>query len=263
MTGTARIVLIHATPRSPWRPSMTRSQENELRERLTTLGASLFARGLTTGTSGNLSVRVCDGWLMTPTNASLGTLDPDRLSKLDENGRHVGGDRPTKESLLHLALYRQRRDAGGIVHLHSTYAAAVSCMEGLDPVECVPPLTAYFAMRIADCPSSPTTGPVTRRWPPRSTTSPPVTTRSCLPTTGRSSAARLLNPRRRRSKSWRRRRSSSCSCAEYRLALSATKRSHNSTVVADLTSSWAASWARLPHRMADCHTRQQFLRGQR
>lgn len=134
---------------------ITKGHESQLRERLTTLGASLFARGLTTGTSGNLSVRVCDGWLMTPTNASLGTLDPDRLSKLDENGRHVGGDRPTKESLLHLALYRQRRDAGGIVHLHSTYAAAVSCMEGLDPVECVPPLTAYFAMRIGRLPLVP------------------------------------------------------------------------------------------------------------
>ncbi|MCQ8832068.1 3-oxo-tetronate 4-phosphate decarboxylase [Streptomyces malaysiensis] len=134
---------------------ITRSHESQLRERLTTLGASLFARGLTTGTSGNLSVRVSDGWLMTPTNASLGTLDPDRLSKLDENGRHVGGDRPTKESLLHLALYRQRRDAGGIVHLHSTYAVAVSCMDGLDPAGCLPPLTAYFAMRVGRLPLVP------------------------------------------------------------------------------------------------------------
>ncbi|MEV6133387.1 3-oxo-tetronate 4-phosphate decarboxylase [Streptomyces violaceusniger] len=133
----------------------TKSHESPLRERLATLGASLFARGLTTGTSGNLSVRVSDGWLMTPTNASLGTLDPDRLSNLDENGRHVGGDRPTKESLLHLALYRQRQDAGGIVHLHSTYAAAVSCMDGLDPAECVPPLTAYFVMRIGRLPLVP------------------------------------------------------------------------------------------------------------
>ncbi|WP_413798927.1 3-oxo-tetronate 4-phosphate decarboxylase [Streptomyces iranensis] len=133
----------------------TKSHEARPRERLATLGASLFARGLATGTSGNLSVRVSDGWLMTPTNASLGTLDPDRLSKLDENGRHVGGDRPTKESLLHLALYGQRPDAGGIVHLHSTYAAAVSCVDGLDPAECVPPLTAYFVMRIGRLPLVP------------------------------------------------------------------------------------------------------------
>lgn len=83
---------------------ITNGHEARPRERLAALGASLFARGLTTGTSGNLSVRVSDGWLMTPTNASLGTLDPDRLSKLDENGRHVGGDRPTKESLLHLVV---------------------------------------------------------------------------------------------------------------------------------------------------------------
>ncbi|MBD3007616.1 MULTISPECIES: 3-oxo-tetronate 4-phosphate decarboxylase [unclassified Streptomyces] len=134
---------------------ITNGHEARPRERLAALGASLFARGLTTGTSGNLSVRVSDGWLMTPTNASLGTLDPDRLSKLDENGRHVGGDRPTKESLLHLVLYRQRRDAGGVVHLHSTYAVAVSCMDGLDPAECVPPLTAYFAMRVGRLPLVP------------------------------------------------------------------------------------------------------------
>ncbi|WP_064455352.1 3-oxo-tetronate 4-phosphate decarboxylase [Streptomyces hygroscopicus] len=134
---------------------ITKSHESRQRERLATLGASLFARGLTTGTSGNLSVRVSDGWLMTPTNVSLGALDPERLSKLDDNGRHVGGDRPTKESLLHLVLYRQRGDAGGVVHLHSTYAAAVSCMDGLDPAECVPPLTAYFAMRVGRLPLVP------------------------------------------------------------------------------------------------------------
>ncbi|MFL4901674.1 3-oxo-tetronate 4-phosphate decarboxylase [Streptomyces sp. MMS24-I2-30] len=134
---------------------ITKAHEAGPRERLVALGASLFARRLTAGTSGNLSVRVSDGWLMTPTNASLGTLDPDRLSKLDESGRHVGGDRPTKESLLHLEMYKQRRDAGGIVHLHSTYAAAVSCMDGLDPAGCIPPLTAYFAMRVGRLPLVP------------------------------------------------------------------------------------------------------------
>src|SRR4051812_6319690 len=93
-----------------------------LRERIVSLGRSMFERGLTFGSSGNISVRIADGWLMTPTGVSLGRLDPARLSKLDAEGRLVDGDKPTKESMLHLALYRERPRAGAVVHLHATHS---------------------------------------------------------------------------------------------------------------------------------------------
>lgn len=124
-----------------------------LREKLCACGHSLFARGLTFGTSGNLSVRLPEGgWLMTPTNISLGDLDPARLSHLDENGRVVSGDAPTKEAFLHLSMYRKRPQCEAVVHLHSTHAVAVSCLCGLDASDCLPPLTAYYVMRIGRLP---------------------------------------------------------------------------------------------------------------
>ena len=124
-----------------------------LREKLCACGHSLFARGLTFGTSGNLSVRLPDGgWLMTPTNISLGDLDPARLSHLDETGRVVSGDAPTKEAFLHLSMYRKRPQCEAVVHLHSTHAVAVSCLCGLDVSDCLPPLTAYYVMRIGRLP---------------------------------------------------------------------------------------------------------------
>jgi len=129
--------------------------ESLVRERMVMTGQSLFNRGLTAGSSGNLSVRVDDGWLITPTNSSLGCLDPARISKVDRNGQLVSGDPPSKESFLHLAMYEQRPGDNGIVHLHSTYSAAVSCMAGLSPESCIPPLTAYFVMKVARLPLVP------------------------------------------------------------------------------------------------------------
>lgn len=124
-----------------------------LREKLCACAHSLFARGLTFGTSGNLSVRLPEGgWLMTPTNVSLGDLDPASLSHLDENGRVVSGDAPTKEAFLHLSMYRKRPQCEAVVHLHSTHAVAVSCLCGLDASDCLPPLTAYYVMRIGRLP---------------------------------------------------------------------------------------------------------------
>jgi ribulose-5-phosphate 4-epimerase/fuculose-1-phosphate aldolase len=96
-----------------------------------------------------------DGWLLTPTNASLGRLDPARLSKLDWDGRLQGGDAPSKEAFLHRAMYRERAGAGAIVHLHSTHSAAVSCMCGLNHDDCIPPLTPYFVMKIGRLPLLP------------------------------------------------------------------------------------------------------------
>lgn len=129
--------------------------EEALREQIAAFGRSIFERGLTAGSSGNLSVRLADGWLLTPTNSSLGRLDPRRLSRLDAEGGLVSGDPPSKESFLHLAVYRHRPSAQAIVHLHSTHAAAVSCLSGLDPDDCIPPLTAYFVMKIGRLPLVP------------------------------------------------------------------------------------------------------------
>ena len=127
-----------------------------LRERVCACGASLHRRGLTFGSTGNLSVRHPDGgWLMTPTNASLGELDPARLSRINAEGRPIGGDAPTKEAFLHRVMYAERVGAGAVVHLHSTHSVAVSCLHGLDPCDCLPPLTAYYVMRVGRLPLVP------------------------------------------------------------------------------------------------------------
>lgn len=124
--------------------------EAKLREQVCVLGKSMFDRGLTVGSSGNISVRTDDGWLMTPTNSCLGFLDPARLSKVDERGNLISGDKPTKESFLHLAVYAKRPTAGAIVHLHSTHSVAVSCLADVDLVQPIPPITAYYVMKIGD-----------------------------------------------------------------------------------------------------------------
>lgn len=125
------------------------SDESHLRESICRFGHSLFERGLTAGSSGNISVRLSDGgWLTTPTNSSLGFLDPARLSRLDADGHLVSGEAPTKELPLHLGLYATRRDAGAIVHLHSTHSVAVSMLPDVNPTDVLPPLTAYYVMRV-------------------------------------------------------------------------------------------------------------------
>ena len=131
------------------------ADEMRQREQIVEFGRSLFERGLSAGSSGNLSVRLEDGWLLTPTNASLGRLDPARLSKLDWDGKLVSGEPPSKEAFLHRAMYQQRSGAGAIVHLHSTHSAAVSCMCGLNRDDCIPPLTPYFVMKIGRLPLLP------------------------------------------------------------------------------------------------------------
>jgi ribulose-5-phosphate 4-epimerase/fuculose-1-phosphate aldolase len=122
--------------------------EEDTRVLLSELAASLFARGFSVGSAGNISVRLPDGYLMTPTNSSLGRLDPMKLSKLDTEFRHVGGDKPSKEVFMHRAFYQARDDAGAVVHLHSTQATAVSCLPDVDVSNPIPPLTPYFVMRV-------------------------------------------------------------------------------------------------------------------
>ncbi|HEU0221075.1 MAG TPA: aldolase [Paracoccaceae bacterium] len=122
--------------------------ETRLREEICRFGRSLFERGLTPGSSGNISLRLDDGgWLVTPTNASLGFLDPARLARLGPDGRLVSGDKPTKEIPLHAALYDTRAGARAILHLHSTHAVALSMLPEIDPRAALPPLTPYYLMR--------------------------------------------------------------------------------------------------------------------
>ena len=122
--------------------------ESRAREQIVMHGESLHARGFVPGSSGNISVRIDDGILVTPTNSCLGRLDPAKISKVDSEGRHVSGDAPSKEAFLHALMYGKRAGAAAVVHLHSTHAVAVSCCSDLDPDQPIPPLTAYYAMKI-------------------------------------------------------------------------------------------------------------------
>lgn len=122
--------------------------EAQARDDLVRFSRSLFARGYSVGSSGNISVAVEDGLLITPTNSCLGFLDPALISKLDRDGRHVAGDKPSKEVFLHRAFYDTRPGTGAVVHLHSTYATALSCLSDVDAEDCVPPLTPYVVMRV-------------------------------------------------------------------------------------------------------------------
>ncbi|MGI9473791.1 MAG: 3-oxo-tetronate 4-phosphate decarboxylase [Rubripirellula sp.] len=129
--------------------------EREVREQIVNRSRSLFERRFTHGSTGNVSVRLADGILITPTNSSLGSLDPDRISKVRFTGEHVSGDKPSKEAFLHLAMYRSRPQESAVVHLHSTWSVAVSCLADVDPTNVLPPITAYQVMRVGACPLVP------------------------------------------------------------------------------------------------------------
>ncbi|EWH08829.1 aldolase [Catenovulum agarivorans DS-2] len=118
------------------------------REQMVTLGKSMFDRGLTPGASANISIKVEEGFLMTPTGSCIGFLDAETLSLLDENGNLISGDKPSKEFILHKAMYDQRPDAGAVIHLHSTWSTALSCKADLNPDDVIPPLTPYLIMRL-------------------------------------------------------------------------------------------------------------------
>lgn len=123
--------------------------EAKLRESLCALAASLFDRGLTHGSTGNISARTEDGGLLvSPTGTSFGRLDPARLSRFDAGGRHIDGDKPTKEMPLHSAFYDTRSTAGAVVHLHSCHAVALSLLPGADEDNFLPPLTPYAIMQL-------------------------------------------------------------------------------------------------------------------
>ncbi len=122
--------------------------EAATRALLVELGASLFARGFSVGSAGNISVRLPDGYLITPTNSSLGRLDAGRISKLDPSWAHIGGDKPSKEVFMHRAVLTALPEAGAVVHLHSTHATAIACLAAVGEQQPIPPLTPYFVMRV-------------------------------------------------------------------------------------------------------------------
>ena len=131
------------------------TSESKMRDKITYLAKSIYDRGLTFGSSGNISVRIEDGWLMTPSGSTMGNLDPAKISKLDNEGNHVSGDKPTKEAFLHVAMYEERMQTGAVVHLHSTHSVAVSCLAGIDESNVLPPITAYYVMKIGKLPLVP------------------------------------------------------------------------------------------------------------
>ncbi|WP_018001545.1 aldolase [Paracoccus sp. N5] len=125
------------------------SADARLRERLCDLAASMFARGLTAGSSGNISVRTPDGGLLvSPTGSSFGRLDPGRLAHFDASGRQIGGDAPTKEMPLHAAFYQTRTRTAAVVHLHSCHAVALSALPEADAEDFLPPITPYALMQL-------------------------------------------------------------------------------------------------------------------
>ncbi|RUM24161.1 aldolase [Rhizobium vallis] len=132
------------------------SEETRLRDEIVSIGRSLFDRCYTHGSTGNISARLSNGEiLMTPTDASLGNLEGSTLSKFSADGVHIGGAKPTKEAFLHQCMYCERIEASAVVHLHSTNAVAVSVIDGLDPEDLLPPLTAYYVMRVGKLPLAP------------------------------------------------------------------------------------------------------------
>jgi ribulose-5-phosphate 4-epimerase/fuculose-1-phosphate aldolase len=125
------------------------TEETCLRDQICLLAKSLFDRGLTGGSTGNISARTADGGLLvSPTGACFGRLDPARLSRFDAAGSLIGGDKPTKEMPLHSAFYDTRSTAGAVVHLHSCHSVAWSMMPGADEDNFLPPMTPYAIMKL-------------------------------------------------------------------------------------------------------------------
>lgn len=130
--------------------------ELEQKQQMVALARSLFERGYTVGGAGNLSVRLDENRiLVTPTGSSLGRLEADRLSLLDMQGNVLSGDKPSKESVFHLAMYQKNPDCQAIVHLHSTYLTALSCLENLDTENAMRAFTPYYVMRVGKLPVIP------------------------------------------------------------------------------------------------------------
>jgi ribulose-5-phosphate 4-epimerase/fuculose-1-phosphate aldolase len=128
------------------------SSETSVRDQIVRVGADLFNRRYTVGTAGNISARLADGWLITPTDACLGHLKPDSIAKIDLNGDWISGPKPSKTFALHRGVYETNPSVGGIVHTHSTHLVALS-LQGVWSERCIlPPITPYQVMKVGPVP---------------------------------------------------------------------------------------------------------------
>ncbi|MBM9595425.1 3-oxo-tetronate 4-phosphate decarboxylase [Roseitranquillus sediminis] len=126
------------------------------RDRIARMGQLLYGRGLAHGSAGNISLRLDDGSLLvTPTNTCLGMLDPARISHVAPDGTLLSGDKPSKETFFHLAMYAERESARSVVHLHCTHAVGVSCLDHENEADVLPPVTAYHVMKVGKLPLVP------------------------------------------------------------------------------------------------------------
>jgi 3-dehydro-4-phosphotetronate decarboxylase len=128
------------------------ASEANLREEICTVGASLYARGHAVGSAGNISARLDDGWLITPTDACLGRLDPAEIAKVDLAGNAVSGGRPSKTLALHRGIYANNAEARGIVHTHSTHLVALTLAGVWRDTDVLPPITPYYVMKVGHVP---------------------------------------------------------------------------------------------------------------
>jgi 3-dehydro-4-phosphotetronate decarboxylase len=124
----------------------------KLREEICVVGESLYARGYTVGSAGNISARCDDGWLITPTDACLGRLDPAAIAKVGFDGKHVSGERPSKTLELHRGIYARNTEARGIVHTHSTSLVALTLAGVWREDDVLPPITPYYVMKVGHVP---------------------------------------------------------------------------------------------------------------
>lgn len=128
------------------------SDESRIREQICATGASLYQRGYTVGAAGNISARLHDGWLITPTDACLGRLDPAELSKVDAGGQWVSGAKPSKTLVLHRGIYGNDGEARAVIHTHSTHLVALTLSGVWRDDEVLPPITPYQVMKVGRIP---------------------------------------------------------------------------------------------------------------
>ncbi|MEW7858923.1 aldolase [Pseudomonas chlororaphis] len=132
--------------------SAAANKEQALREEICDVGRSLYQRGYTVGSAGNISARLDDGWLITPTDVCLGRLDPAAIAKVNLAGEWVSGDKPSKTLALHRQVYDRNPGVGGVVHTHSTHLVALTLAGVWQPDDILPPLTPYQVMKVGHIP---------------------------------------------------------------------------------------------------------------
>ena len=126
--------------------------EKELKEEICRVGRSLFERGYAHGTAGNISVRLPNGFLITPTDACLGFLQPDRLALVNGDGIQQSGERASKTLTLHRRIYESDAAARCVIHTHSTHLVALTLAGVVNPNSVLPPITPYCVMKVGHVP---------------------------------------------------------------------------------------------------------------